>query len=45
MLGESDRQRKLHDTCERGALHSQESKAEKDFEGPLKRQAKAVKGV
>ena len=33
MLGESDRERKLHGT---EALHSQESKADKVFEGHLK---------
>ena len=43
MLGESDSQCGSYTT--RGALHSQEIKAEKDFEGSLKRQAKAVKGV
>ena len=42
MLGESDRQRKLHDTCST-TLGGKDS--EKDFQGSLKRQAKALKGV
>ena len=39
MLGESDRERKLHDMSLAG------SKAKKAFQGPLNRQDEALKGL
>jgi hypothetical protein len=42
MLGESDRERKLHDTPTTALAGS---KAKKAFQGPLNRQDEALKGL
>jgi hypothetical protein len=45
MLGESDRESKLHDTSTTALAGKTESKAEKPFQGPLKRRGEALKSL
>ncbi len=45
MLGENDRESKLHDTSCTVLAGKTESKAKKAFQGPLKRQDETLKGL
>jgi hypothetical protein len=45
MLGESDRESKLHDTSSTVLAGKTERKAKKDFQDPLKRQDEALEEV